>query len=224
MARIYDGDTLQLNDGRKVRLAGINTPEVAKEGQEGEPLADRAQALVARLVEASGQRVGLRYEQERHDHYGRLLAHLYLADGSSIEEHLLAEGLAQQLVVPPNDWQSACYRRIEGQARHQHLGIWDVDYYQPLDTLSESSGDMGFRLVAGTVQRVAESRKSVWLNLDSGVALRIARGDLSRFDSMDLRQLTGQRVVARGWLRHDGHQFLMTLRDPSALVLEREWQ
>lgn len=222
VAFVYDGDTVRLKDGRKIRLAGINAPEVSKKDKAGEPLADEARAHLSRLLD-SGSRVRVRYEQERRDRYGRLLAHLYLPDGSSIEERLLDEGLAQQLVVPPNNWQSSCYQRIEQRARLQRRGVWRLDHYQPLRTNPPRASDGSFRVIGGTVVRVAESRKSVWLNLDSGLAIRIPRRDLHYFSDIDLHGLKGHAVVARGWLTYDGQRFQTTVRHPSALMKATDW-
>jgi endonuclease YncB( thermonuclease family) len=222
IAFVYDGDTVRLKDGRKIRLAGINAPEVSRKDKPGEPLADEARAHLSRLLD-SGRRVHARYEQERRDRYGRLLAHLYLADGSSIEERLLEEGLAQQLVVPPNRWQSSCYERIEQRARQQRRGLWRLDYYQPLRVSPARTGDGSFRIIGGSVVRVAESRKSVWLNLDTGMAIRIARRDLHYFTDIDLHGLKGHSVVARGWLKYDGQRFQTTVRHPSALMKASDW-
>src|SRR5512143_1229238 len=85
VAFVYDGDTVRLDDGRKIRLAGINAPEVAKQEQSAEPLANEARAYVSHLFDKD-RRVRLRFEHERQDRYGRLLAHLFLQDGSSVEE------------------------------------------------------------------------------------------------------------------------------------------
>ncbi len=225
VAYVYDGDTVRLEDGRKIRLAGINAPEVAKQDVVAEPMADEARAYLERLI-AGERTVRLRFEQERHDRYGRLLAHLFLKSGSNMEERLLGEGLAQQLVVPPNTWQSDCYQRVEQRARRQQRGIWRLDYYQPLKREPPRSSDGRFRSIGGTVVRVAESRKSLWLNLDTGMAVRIARSDLRYFADVELhglQGLQGQPIVVRGWLKRDGQRLQITLRHPSALMKAADW-
>jgi len=222
VAFVYDGDTVRLDDGRKIRLAGINAPEVAKQEKPAEPLADEARAYLSHLLDRD-RHVRLRYEQERRDRYGRLLAHIFLRDGTSIEERLLNEGLAQQLVVPPNGWQSSCFQQIEHRARQQHRGVWGDDYYRPLRSNPAHSGDGSFRVIGGTVVRVAQSRKSIWLNLDTGMAVRIARPDLHYFEIGYLQGLKGQAVVARGYLNYDGRQVHITIRHPSALMKASDW-
>lgn len=222
VAFVYDGDTVRLKDGRKIRLAGINAPEVARQAKAGEPMADEARAYLSQLLD-SGSSVRLRYEQQRRDRYGRLLAHLFTQDGSNIEERLLGEGLAQQLVIPPNTWQSGCYQRVEQRARKQRRGLWSLDYYQPLVMNPSRSSEGSFRVIGGSVVDVAESRKSLWLNLDTGMAVRIPRRDLRYFTDLDLLGLKGEAVVARGWLSYDGKRFQTTVRHPSALVKSSDW-
>ncbi|HEY9148940.1 MAG TPA: thermonuclease family protein, partial [Gammaproteobacteria bacterium] len=112
---VYDGDTLRLEDGRKVRFIGINTPEIKRDGSPSEPFSRAARKRVVALT--GGDAMVLRLDQERHDRYGRLLAHPYLADGRSLSKLLLQEGLAAAVVVPPNLWHSDCYLQQEQAAR-----------------------------------------------------------------------------------------------------------
>ena len=46
----FDGDTLALEDGRSVRLLGINTPETGRDGEPSEPFAEDARALLSRFA------------------------------------------------------------------------------------------------------------------------------------------------------------------------------
>ena len=111
---VYDGDTLRLADGRKLRLIGINTPEIRHHGRPSEPLAREArQALISRL---SGPVIHLLYDQERYDRYRRVLAHVYSPAGESIQAWLLSQGYATTLVVPPNLINRACYRQAQSKA------------------------------------------------------------------------------------------------------------
>ena len=185
-------------------------------------MGDEARAYLSHLLD-SDRHVRLRFEQARQDRYGRLLAHVFLRDGSSIEERLLNEGLAQQLVVPPNQWQNRCFQQIEQRSRQHHRGMWGIGYYQPLRSNPPASSDRSFRVIGGTVERIAESRKSLWLNLDTGMAVRIARRDLHYFGSIDLHGLKGQAVVARGYLNYDGQKFHITVRHPTALMRASDW-
>ena len=82
--RVIDGDTLDTTRGR-VRLFGVDTPE------RGERCASEA---TDRLEELAGDSVRLEDGPRNTDQFGRLLAYVYTADGVSIDETLIREGLA----------------------------------------------------------------------------------------------------------------------------------
>jgi len=86
--RVIDGDTLQLSDGSKVRLIGIDTPEASnnpktrrdskRTGQDIKTittLGRRASAFTRSLVE--GKEVRLEFDVQKRDKYGRLLAYVF---------------------------------------------------------------------------------------------------------------------------------------------------
>ncbi|MDX1513579.1 MAG: thermonuclease family protein [Gammaproteobacteria bacterium] len=213
---VYDGDTLEFSDGDKLRLAGINTPETAREERPAEPFADAAHAELSRRA-GPGVRLKLRLDQVRRDRYGRLLAHAFLEDGTNLQVALLERGLATTLVVPPNDWRHECYAEVEQEARSAGRGIWTLPRYQgtPADELSADA--RGFHIVTGTIIRVGESRNNVWLNLTRAMALRIPRQDLENFRGFDPRTLAGRRVEARGWVQKRKGELRITVRHPAAL-------
>lgn len=223
MAQVVDGDTLRLNDGRRVRLIGLNATELGHDGRPPEPHAQPAREALQSLL---GPRavVGLRYGRERHDRYGRLLAHVYLADGRSVEAQLLERGLAAQIVVPPNTGSWQCYRRAERLARAARRGVWG-GFYRPVPVATLARDTRGFRVVTGRVVRVGESRRSLWLNFSSysgkgprkGVAVRIDRDDLRYFEDWNPRELGGQTVIVRGWLYPYKQQQIIRLRHPAGL-------
>lgn len=214
---VHDGDTLILDDRRKVRLIGIDTPELGRDGRPDQPWAVAARDALRRLLANHGSRVQLRFDQERHDRYGRLLAHLYLMDGRSVEAWLLEQGLALQLVVPPNTGNLACYRRAEQAARQARRGLWSHPRYQVRDSHALPRTAAGLRIVRGRVGRIGQGRYNVWLDLPGGVALRIPRSDLEFFDGLDLQSLRGREVEARGWLQRRKGEWRMTIRHPAAL-------
>ena len=73
--------------------------------------------------------------------------------------------------------------------------------------------------ISGRVARVAESRRPIWLNLEGGAVLRIARKDLAYFPDFDSSRYQGRRIVARGWIyRYRGRPTLQ-IRHPFSLRL-----
>ncbi len=213
---IFDGDTIKLQDGRRVRFPGINAPEVAKPHQPGQPYGEAALRRLRQLISAS-PRVGLSYGVQRQDHYGRVLAYVSADDGRDLQRILLQEGLAAAIAIPPNIANAECYLQDEQAARSAHRGMWSDAAYQPLRAADITPKLRGFVFVQGRVQRVGKSRKSVWLNLDRQLALRIARDDMAYFTAYRPDELRGRTVIARGWLSRYKDQAVLRIRHPVAL-------
>lgn len=218
VSRVFDGDTVQLEDGRKVRFIGINSPEIGYDGAPSEPYARKAKQALTQLLSDSAV-IGLRYDRDRKDHYGRVLAHPYLSDGRSINALLLADGLAAHIVIPPNSWNYRCYRDVEMTARQDGRRIWRSKRFRPHSSRAFPLSTRGFYLVSGQVERIGQSRKSVWLNLEGNVALRIPRSSLDNFTTYEVNTLLGRRLVARGWLNYHKGKLVITIRHPASLEI-----
>lgn len=113
--KVYDGDTVLLSDGRKVRYLGINTPEWQ------EPFYLKAKRLNESLV--MGKDVRLEFDEERVDKYGRLLASVYVGD-LMVNAKLIEDGLAHAFFIPPNRKHNALLLKLQADARERKLGIW----------------------------------------------------------------------------------------------------
>ena len=106
---VIDGDTVVLTDGRKVRIIGIDTPELGHDGRPDQPYARQARRYLAGILHAPHNEIELAYDRDRYDHYHRTLAHVFLPDGSNIDALILARGLATPLVIPSNLAFLNCY-------------------------------------------------------------------------------------------------------------------
>ncbi len=133
VVRVVDGDTLDLAGGFRVRVLGIDAPEMAKQGQPADFLAYKArEALKAMTLNRT---VRLEYDRLRYDRYGRLLAYLFLPDGTMVNAEMVRQGLARVYFFAPN----VRYREVLLAAQRQALdpprGIWlkllqqDEPYY-----------------------------------------------------------------------------------------------
>jgi micrococcal nuclease len=121
--RVVDGDTIVLAGGERVRYIGMDTPESVKPGTPVQCFAKAAAHENERLVE--GEQVRLRYDAERHDRYGRLLAYVYRAsDGLFVNAELVRRGYARTLTIPPNVAHAAMFRRLANGARAAGRGLW----------------------------------------------------------------------------------------------------
>ena len=224
--RVVDGDTLRLGDGRNVRMIGLNTPELGKQGRSDEPFAVAARKRLEALVAASDGRVGLVPGKESKDHYGRTLAHVYGADGANLEAQMLAEGLGFQVAVAPNVDLVACQQAAERNARQAGLGVWRQSPVLKAEQINTS----GFALVSGRVSKVQRNRGGIWIELQDKVVLRVAPNLLDRFDATSLQALKGKQIEARGWvvdrsrrggLKSGQARWLLPLTDPSMLQSSR---
>jgi micrococcal nuclease len=119
---VNDGDTIVLADGRRVRYLGIDTPEIDHERKRAEHLGYEAREHNRRLV-TSGP-VRLEFDVQRHDHYGRLLAYVFLADGSMVNARLLAAGCGHYLFKEPNVKYAELLLARQRAAMTAGLGIW----------------------------------------------------------------------------------------------------
>ncbi len=115
-----DGDTLWLSRIGKVRLIGMDTPEVYGGV---ECFGREASAFVERTVPL-GTEVRYRLGVEERDRYGRALAYVWLRDGRFLNRLLVARGYATPLTVPPNVEYEDLFVRVARRAREAGRGLW----------------------------------------------------------------------------------------------------
>jgi micrococcal nuclease len=120
--RAVDGDTVVLSDGRRVRYIGVDTPETHHPRKPVEFMGREAKNFNRRLVE--GQRVRLEFDVDRDDRYHRLLAYVYLADGTFVNAELVKQGYAQIMTIPPNVKHADLFLKLQQEAREAKRGLW----------------------------------------------------------------------------------------------------
>jgi len=115
--QVYDGDTVLLEDGRRVRYLGINAPEFR------EPFYLKAKRFNESLV--LGREIRPESDVERADAYDRLLAYVYVTN-QMVNAELVRQGLAHAFFVGPGRKHNALFLRLQNEARQRRLGIWSV--------------------------------------------------------------------------------------------------
>lgn len=133
--RAVDGDTLLLETGERVRLIGIDTPEMhesdklnrdsKRSSQDVETikaLGRRSYQFTRDLVE--GKRVSLEFDVERYDRYKRLLAYVYLKDGTFVNAEIIKQGYASLMTYPPNVKYVDTFKELYKEARENNRGLW----------------------------------------------------------------------------------------------------
>ncbi len=135
VTRVIDGDTIQLENGERVRLIGIDTPEMhesdklyrdSQRTQQDittiQKLGRRSYEFTKSLVE--GKRVSLEFDVERHDKYKRLLAYIYLKDGTFVNAEIVKQGYASLMTYPPNVKYADLFLKLYQEARQNRRGLW----------------------------------------------------------------------------------------------------
>jgi len=214
---VHDGDTLHLTDRRKIRLIGIDTPELARKGKPAQPYAFEAKKSLQELIFANHNKIGLVFGEDKLDRYGRTLAHLFLLDGANIQAELISRGLAIAYTTPPNTRYSKCYALVENKSRELQLGFWSHDKYKTLQSDMFTADTKGFRIIRGIVKTINLKSKSIWINLENSIKVQIREKDRHYFDPGRLSCLKGKPVQIRGWIHPRKNGFYMSLRHPSAL-------
>ncbi|HTP56777.1 MAG TPA: thermonuclease family protein [Candidatus Paceibacterota bacterium] len=122
VARVIDGDTIEIADGERVRYLGMDTPETVNPKKPVQCYGPEASARNHALLD--GQSVRLVRDVEDTDMYGRLLRYVYLPDGTFVNMVLVAEGYARVYTWPPNIAHTREFQAAQAQAKAAGLGLW----------------------------------------------------------------------------------------------------
>lgn len=130
VTRVIDGDTIEIEGGKRVRLIGMDTPEISKAwpdealvnksgetGCFGKEAADYATKLL------DGQMVRLEKDVSEVDRYNRLLRYIYLGD-TMVNDKLVRDGYARVYTYPPDVKYKDKFLESERFARENNLGLW----------------------------------------------------------------------------------------------------
>ena len=128
---VVDGDTVDVVGIGRVRLLGIDAPEIGRGLDTSAPFAVEAQQRLAGLI---AQRwVRLEYEGRTRDSYHRRLAYVFLETGQSVNELLVREGLAR-VVARRGSTRVGELKRAEGEAQASRRGIWGNPPVRPSES------------------------------------------------------------------------------------------
>lgn len=127
VTKVIDGDTIILANGERIRYIGVDTPELRRKVRgrwmyEPRPFAEDSTEFNRRLTE--GKIVRLEFDVEKRDKYGRLLAYVYLENGTFVNAELLKQGYAQLTTIPPNVKYVDLFVSLQREARQNNRGLW----------------------------------------------------------------------------------------------------
>lgn len=126
---VYDGDTILLNSGIKVRYLGIDAPEIGYKGEKSEFMAVSSKDYNLYLV--ADKKVRLELDQEKTDPYDRLLAYVFLETGGMVNAVMVKHGMASVMVENPNLKYFSLLLNAQRSAMTDKRGIWRREETKP---------------------------------------------------------------------------------------------
>lgn len=130
VVRAVDGDTLWVEIAKPpagiafseaIRLLGVDTPETVHPRKPVESFGREASAYTEKAL--LGKEVKLAFDWDVRDRYGRLLAYVYLADGSCFNASMLRDGYAFAYLSYPFAFMEE-FKDLEKEARASRRGLW----------------------------------------------------------------------------------------------------
>lgn len=200
---VIDARTFRLDDGRDVRLAGIETDI----GQKRVVPSQKLQSLI------EGRDVTLRAEDDKPDRYGRQIAIVSPARSeTSVQTELLSQGDALASGTMTDKDCSAEWTAAESSAREARRGLWgDPSATKNAEMRGDILARMGqFAVVEGTVLSGRQAGATFYLNFGRrwtrDFAVTISRRMMASFEAagLDLKSLEGKKIRVRGWVEKRG--------------------
>lgn len=127
VTRIIDGDTIELESGKRVRLICMDTPEM------GEKYYSQAAKYLSNLI--LNKEVLLKKDVSEYDKYGRLVRYIYI-DDIFVNEEMVNSGWAVAYPYFPDTQLCPEIEKAEKLAKKNELGIWSKE-----DIIIEESDD-----------------------------------------------------------------------------------
>ncbi|WP_245430155.1 MULTISPECIES: thermonuclease family protein [Mesorhizobium] len=128
-ASVVDGDTIEIH-GERIRFNGVDAPESSQLCLNGKGQKYRCGSISAKALDAFLSKSSpTTCEFVERDRYGRFVGNCYRADGSSVQEWLVANGLALDWVR----YSGGAYAQLQLNAREQNFGLWSGTFENPWD-------------------------------------------------------------------------------------------
>jgi len=226
VVRVVDGDTLVVRvEGReeRVRLLGVDTPEMNHGNPPAEYFAKRATEFTRRLAERSDVVLLAEPGHEDRDRYGRLLRYVYLEDGALLNGEIIRQGYGFAYTRFPFARMEE-FRRFEREARETGRGLWADDEGSPpvigWQDASDHIGDLA--IVEGTVVATKNTGKACFLNFHPDwkhhFTAVILAGDFPAFPDAPEDRYRGRVVRVRGRIKEYRGKPEILVRNPSQIT------
>ncbi len=195
--RVIDGDTVETGSGERIRLIGINSPELRGDRGYPEPQARRAMRHLKAYVQVGGP-FGVLPGSDGRDRHKRTLAHVKRSKGWDLSALQLHHGMAMQVLIGGNTRFAECYQRQERAARQAVRGVWADRHFDARVASAIAGARPGFVRLRGEVRSVSATPRAIWLELDGPVVIKLLTRHVPR--GVDPQQWRARRLETRGWL------------------------
>lgn len=205
--RIVDPQTLQLGDGRFVRLAGIDIPDFDPHNPGNlsitamQVLGDMLVGKSINLYQTKGSDLG------RTNRMGHHIGHIQRREDEIWAQGALLElGLARVRTTKRNPEMAEQMYALEQKARSEKLGLWEIPDFQIHTPDNAKKHIGGFQIIEGKIESAALKNNRIYLNFglnwkdDFTVSITTTdRRDFTK-QGLDPLQWNGKTVRVRGWL------------------------
>lgn len=222
---IVDGDTVILSNDLSVRLVGLQAPKISlgRKNFKDWPLGYEAKQVLSDII--LNKDVMLYYGGREMDRYGRLLAHLFLIDGTWVQGEMLKRGMARVYSFADNRRLVNDMYEIEKAARNDKRGIWKLNFYKIKHEQSSGNFTNSFQIISGKIADVATVRNRTYLNFGedykTDFTIVVPNKVKSMFDKLaiNLTDLEGKNIIVRGWLKYYNGPSI-ELSHPEQMIIE----
>ncbi len=152
VARVIDGDTVELKGGDRLRLLSVDTPE------KGEPFYEEARTLLA--SKSLGEVAKIDFANKRRDRYGRLLGYLYIND-ELINKTIISNGLGYLYLFKDTEIKHPAVKEMleaQKEAIFAQTGIWSLKRYEEDYYINKSGSFRLHRPSCSSVRMLKEGK------------------------------------------------------------------
>lgn len=206
---VIDGDTFIIDDRyrSRVRMLGINTPEILTDEGPGEPFSTEAKDYLENIIK--NKTVRFEYGNEEFDPYGRILAYVFIAD-IFVNKEILERGLGRSFIFNEGAKYKEKLLQAESYAKNAGKGIWGnpKNFSYPQSNNEFLIKPISARryidqrvLTRGKVSSVKENKKVVILKIDDDLDIVIFKDNIENFRHFGIdpkNYFTGQLVEVIG--------------------------
>jgi len=201
--RVIDGDTFVLVSGERVRLIGVDTPELGRKDRTVQYFAEESRDFLKGLVE--GREVTLKSDWRGKDRYGRTLAYVYIGDSVFVNLEIVRQGFGFVYTSYPFDYLEE-FRAEQTRAMEESRGLWGrdiVDEEIPEIGPSEANDHYGERVVVrGKIVSARNTGKVCFLNFSKdwkkSLTAVIFALSFHKFPAEPEKHYLGKKVVVVG--------------------------